>query len=246
MKKILSAAVAAAAVFMLSSCFIMISDGGLAITGSGTLSERNFYYTGFDSVNASSVCRVVITESDEFKITASIDDNLADYVEITKDEDELCVGLRSGYSYNFSSFTVYITMPGLRAVELSGASDVRVNGFDSDDLISFDLSEASRGTVYLDSAVDLSASVSQASSLFVSSNIMSGDLEIECGGASTADFRNCTADDVLLDVEGASTVYIESYGLLNGWVTEASSLYYRGAPDLNSISLSGASSMSSF
>jgi len=66
---------------------------------------------------------------DEFKIVVSIDDNLKQYIEIDKRGNKLYLGLKSNVSYSNTDFEVHITMPIITNLEASGASEIKITGF---------------------------------------------------------------------------------------------------------------------
>ena len=147
------------------------------------------------------------------------------------------VGSQSWSSKN-RKYTVYLSFKELSMIKASGAAEVVVIGAIRSPHLNITLSGASdlRGTFRADSLyMDLSGA-SEAK--------MSGKADIlnmECSGASDFEGYNLVVENCMVNVSGASDVYVTINKSLTGNASGASNLYYRGAVSVTELKKSGAS-----
>lgn len=98
------------------------------VTGSGKLVTNTMNFSGFNQVEVSSAFEADVSRADAFSVTVTTDDNLVQYVEVTKPGSTLVVRLKPGIAFIHSTQRVQITMPDMRSVTISGASRVRSMG----------------------------------------------------------------------------------------------------------------------
>ncbi len=114
----------------------------LIVSGSGDVVTQEEEFSGFNEVSASHNFDVNIEQGDSYKVVIRIDDNLLDDLEIAKRGDQLEIGFKRNIVTRNATMEADITMPKLRGVDLSGASDAHITGFDSNDDFNADLSGA--------------------------------------------------------------------------------------------------------
>ncbi len=97
---------------------------GTALRGSGNITTRDYPVTGFTGVWLSAGFQGTVTGGDTYKVTVTADDNVFDAVSVGKQGDMLRVALDSTKypSITTTRLEVAITIPELRAVDLSGGS----------------------------------------------------------------------------------------------------------------------------
>lgn len=188
--------------------------------GSGNLVTREEFITDFTSVNAESGFNVVISQSNTYTIVVTADDNVIDYVDISKSGDTLNVRVDWGTFLSSTMLKVEITMPDLSRLELSSGSQGLVEEFISD-AISIDLSSGSQLIGY-----------GEAESL-----------DVNLSSRSQLDFSDFRASDVIVNLSGGSQATINLDGTLNADLSGGSQLTYIGDPTLENVETSGGSSI---
>lgn len=127
-----------------------ISFPTLPLTGSGNVVTQEEEITGFDRVNVSHAFHVEITKAEAFRVVVRVDDNLRQYLRVTKRGSTLMIGLEPGRlsTVRRATLEAEITMPELTGIGLSGSSQVTITGFESTNPLDVDASGASelRGT----------------------------------------------------------------------------------------------------
>jgi hypothetical protein len=247
---------------LLSGC----EEGGpIRIASSGDVITEEKDFTGFDSVDVSSAFEVVITRSDNFSVVISADEELHDFVEVTKSGDRLKIYLQphnifTDFTTGVKTLKAEITMPVLDTLILGGATSGTIYGFSSGKDFDVDVSGASKLKIVSGGFDDVVFEVSGASG--VSGNLtaqkikagvsgasnldVSGSAEIvvlDVSGASKVDMTDFVADDADVEVSGASKATLNVRETLDAELSGASSLYFYGNPEVGDLDVSGASTI---
>jgi len=236
---------------------------GRTVSGSGKLATWDYDYRDFTKIEAGNAFDIDITKADSYLVRVTIDDNLYEYLDISKQGDTLHIGLKWNYNYNHRSITqtAIISLPDLDKLGLSGASKAKVKGFISSHNMDFDLSGASSADISRMKAGNTNFELSGASKASGSIEMTDGefdlsgasslelegsanDIDIEASGASHVKLSDFSGVDVEINLSGASDATINASGRLDGDLSGASKLYYMGNPTLGSISTSGGAKIS--
>jgi hypothetical protein len=236
---------AAFAVVFLASCSLpdVVTGGiGRSVTGSGNLVTLEQPFEDFQRVDISHAFQAEVTQGDAYSVVITIDDNLAEYLDVRMVGDTLQVGFdRNGpFTMRNTTMRAQITMPELTGVAGSGASQVRVSGFASDKDLNVDVSGASTVRGQID-AGDLRADVSGASRLELTGQGKNGD--ITASGASQANLSGFRMEDVTAEASGASRAEVYASGRLDAEASGASTVLYSGDPTLGRTNTTGASTI---
>jgi hypothetical protein len=161
----------------------------------------------------------------------------------------------------FSRMSARITLPDLRSLSISGASHVKVSGFNSKNDFNLNVSGAS----YLELA-DISAGYLKfeltGASRLEGRIVSSGNFDLKLQGASKLDLKG-SARDISLVAEGASHLNLEHFSVQNARIKlsgasssdiningkaditleGASRLNYSGQAVLGEVKINGASSL---
>jgi hypothetical protein len=214
----------------------------VSVSGSGDLVTLEEPFTGFDGIEVSHDFEVKITQRDRYQTVIRVDDNLADYVEVVKRGNTLSIGLKPGWSYQIRDTTMYaeVSMPSLRRVTLSGASQVSITGFESLEGFQACLSGASslRGDLR---AGDARLDVSGASQVVLRGT--AGEMALIASGASKVRLDDFRATDTRVEASGASDVTVHASGRLDAEASGVSRVTYLGSPTLGRIETSLGSSV---
>ncbi|MET3128559.1 hypothetical protein ABID42_003678 [Arcicella rosea] len=215
----------------LSSCFVHIEDPLPAY-----YEQHDYYYLkNFDQIKMGNGFHVNVIQGSSYRIEVIGDET---------DLDELNVYVRNGtlfaeyvnYRNRRYNVVINITMPSLRMVDFSGASNSYIEGFSSKNLNIY-LSGSSQLKTELD-AQNLFFDVSGASQLS-----MYGDGEKIIGtvsGASQVNNFNFITDEQNLDVSGASRVRVNTIRFLRVSASGGSNVRYRGNPTLERSTSGGS------
>ena len=238
---------------------------GCTATGPRGLVTEEKKFTDFTYVEVEGTFEVEITQSDTFSTTVSGDASSFDYIAVAKEGGKLRIYLNPRHT--FTDFTLQakalkakITMPALHGVQLSGASEGTITGFNSSEDFNLDVSGASSLEINDMEIGNVEFKVSGASK--VTGDVNAGDVKIQVSGASQVKLKG-TANDLVLTASGASKVNladvplgdvdiklsgaseatVNAKGRLDSSLSAASRLYFLGNPDMGDIDISGASTI---
>lgn len=213
----------------------------VSVTGSGNVVTKEFDLSGFDQVKVSGAFVADITRGDAFSVIVRVDERLEEHLRVQLAGRTLEVGLAPNLSIlGTATGEVEITMPELTGLELSGATQGTISGFDSIGPLSVEVSGASKldGDIQ---AGDCSFEVSGASTVDLSGS--GGALVLNASGASTADLSDFAVNDANVEASGASTATVNASGRLDAEASGASRVVYLGNPTLGTVDSSGASTI---
>ena len=240
---------------------LMITAGCNLVTGSGVNVTLDLDYADFNRIEVGYAFDVEVTRADTYLVRITIDENLQDYLRVSKSGDTLQIGLRQNYHYTGITHRAVINLPDLYRLELSGASDAVVSGFSTSHDMDFDISGASKIDLRDMKAGDTEFNLSGASK--VVGNMEMDNVKFDLSGASSLNLAG-SAQDVDINASGASHVKLPDFPLANADIglsgashadisisgqldvdlSGASDLKYTGSPRLGSIDITGGSSIS--
>jgi hypothetical protein len=253
MKAIFAALIIVMAAGLLGSCTINVKEENMR--------TQNYDFKGFSKVEVGGAFEVEIIKSDSFNVTVAADDFA--HVRVEQAGDTLIIK-RQGIEW-FIPFhrqpKATVSLPVLTGLNISGASQGQVVGFQSDKDLSVTLSGASHIEAQNIAAGKIDIRVSGASAL--SGEIKAkNDANIEATGASKITLTGAGANAVMvvngasraelsgfpvqsanMKVSGASNAFINTNGRLDADISGASNLVWSGSPVMGDIQTSGASSL---
>jgi hypothetical protein len=213
----------------------------ISVAGSGNVITKEFDLSGFDQVEVSGTFVAHIMRGDSFSVVVGVDEKLEQYLRVQVAGRTLEVTLAPNLSIlGTATREVEITMPELGGLQLTGATQGAISGFDSTADLSVEVSGASKlgGDIH---AGDATVEVSGASTVGLSGS--GGALVLNVSGASTADLSDFSVNDANVEATGASTVRVNASGRLDAEASGASRILYLGNPTLGRIDSSGASTI---
>lgn len=210
------------------------------VSGSGDIVTREEDFSDFDEIRASYSFDVEINQGEDYRVVIRIDDNLEQYLDVGVSGGRLRLGMESGRNYSNATLEATVTMPELTEVDLSGASDARVAGFQSRRPFNAGLSGSSTLRGEIESG-DIRLDLSGSSDVNLTG---SGDnLDVDASGSSEIDLADYPVENADLNLSGSSDVTVNVSGRLDVNASGASNVYYVGNPSLGTIDTSGSSSV---
>jgi len=213
---------------------------GGGIIGSGNLESETFNFSDFTEVEAQNGFQVEITKSSTFSVEITTDDNVQEYLKVTKSGETLEIGLELGRIYGSVTLRAKITMPDLYKLDLSGGSRASITGFSSSHDFGVELSGGSRieGDI---TAADADFDLSGGSQVVLSGS--AGDLDVNSSGGSQLDLEAFSVDNADVNLSGGGKATVNVNGTLDVNLSGGSKVLYVGEPTLGDIDLSGGSTV---
>jgi len=119
-KAIIIVAIVAAAAIICTLLIVRGWPGGLI--GSGNLETEEYAFSNFTRVEISTAFQFEIQQSSSYNISVTADDNVMEYVQVSQVGQTLKIGLRTVTWFGPKTLRASLTMPQLRGLTVSGAS----------------------------------------------------------------------------------------------------------------------------
>jgi hypothetical protein len=224
------------------TCALLIIRGWpVGLVGSGNLETEEYTFTDFTEVQIGSTFEFEIKHSSSFSINVTSDDNVIDYVQVSKDGQTLKIRLGRVSLLGPVTLRASVTMPQLHGVTASGASHGTVTGFSSTEDLDITVSGASKVTGDI-TAGNVEFGISGASTIQLEGS--ANDIDANVSGGSYLNLNAFTVNNADVNFSGASSGTVNLDGRLDANLSGASTLWYIGEPTMGDINTSGASILS--
>jgi|WetSurMetagenome_2_1015567.scaffolds.fasta_scaffold29946_4 hypothetical protein len=224
------------------------------------MNTKTYDIKDFTKIRASGAVKVEIIQAAAYKVSVYADD--FEYIRMDKLDDTLVIG-RRGFDW-FLPFhgqpEFRIEMPSLSELRISGATQGRAAGFQSDKPFSIDISGASHFD--LEDVVTGTMELQISGASHVKGKIQSGkatlnisgashtelkgasvEMALEANGASHANLSGFQVQNASVLLSGASHGTININGRLDTHLNGASNLSWLGTAVMGEMEISGASSI---
>lgn len=194
----------------------------------------------FSGLDASGVVKVYIAKGETQSMKIEANENLHKYIQVTRKDGKLGISLKNIRIKRVPTINIYLTLNHLNNFVASGASSIICQEKIEHGKISLAVSGASHleGEMV---AENLDISLSGASSVDLKGH--AGMSIISCSGASSLSAQSFDADKLILDLSGASFTSITVNNTLRVSASGASLLHYWGDPVIESMEVTGASTV---
>lgn len=211
------------------------------IRGNGTIASKEYQLKEFKGIDISGDKSLYIKQDSTLRVRVETDENILNLLDVRVANGVLSVSVKGGYWIDPSDeIKVYVSMPLLKTLTVSGASEVESDGrFSQNEKLSVKLSGASEGTLNF-RAPDIDATVSGASTATIQGE--SRNVIASVSGASTLEGFDLKTENNSVEASGASTANVFASVSLKGNASGASKINYRGNPKV-SQKISGAGSI---
>lgn len=200
--------------------------------------KQTYALTDFDRLDMGSAFSITVKDGPAFAIVARGDRRNLDDLDVYTRNGTLFAKYRTNRNRQHqTSFS--ITMPTVRGVAFSGASESTITGFTNLNELSIELSGASKGE-FIGEAVRTIVDISGASTLQL--NGRGTALSAELSGASSLQAFPYPVGEATVDASGASKASVSVSNALVADASGASTIRYRGTPTVRQR-VSGASTV---
>jgi pyruvate formate-lyase activating enzyme-like uncharacterized protein len=226
MKKLTPYVLSVCLLGLVSACTLLRGDE-VSPRGEET---KEFAVSDFDEVDGGSAIFYTVKKGSTFKVTAIGDGRDIDDLDIRVRGNQLKVDYvnRLGRIKRYRT-DIIVEMPIVNYVEFSGASDAVLEDFSGLNQLEAKLSGASKLRLR-EEVGKLTADVNGASTLSISNTLEILDANVS--GASIVNAFEADALKAYVRASGASTVRVSVSDYLEVDASGASSVFYRGTPDI--------------
>jgi hypothetical protein len=209
------------------------------VPGNNVITQE-YTFSGYENIETESAFTVYVEFSDtEESIVVEANENLFEYIEVSKGSDNLKIGFRENISIKGSAtLQAYVKTKNISGYVATGASRFIVEDEIFTEDVTVFLSGASQfmGEIY---AENLYAEMSGASSMKISGESASTDVTAS-GASGIGDFEFST-EYLRVNFSGASIASLTVTDKMDVSASGASIIRYKGGAVINSQNLSGGS-----
>ena len=199
------------------------------IRGNGNLAALEKTVSGFEKINISGSAEVHFHTSPEFRIVVTVDENLAEYVEIVTKDNVLNVGTKNG-SYSFTKFLVDVYSPVLTGVSVSGSGSF--SSVDKITVPTFAMSVTGSGNI--EGTVEcenFSARVTGSGDIIVTGNSKNADIVVTGSGEFKG--NDFIIGDATVHINGSGNIVMYVTDNLKANISGSGEINYRGEPKID-------------
>lgn len=191
------------------------------IKGNGSTITETRSVTGFTKISASGSSTVFITQGASFKVEVKGYSNLLPYYETKLTNNTLQLGYKQDVNVKNDNVEVYITMPVLNDLDLTGSGNINTTGSFVGNT-NFNARISGSGNINFSSGT--------ATQFFATIN-----------GSGNINTLDMVADNADITINGSGNTEITASTQLKVKITGSGNVYYRGAPTITTnIAGSGA------
>lgn len=207
------------------------------VEGNGIRATESRITGSFDKVKSSGSFEVYISKGDEYEVLVSAEENVIPFIETRVIDGILKIEIEDRTSIrNDIPMKIFITMPELRGLKLSGSGTIDTDYFECNEM---DILVSGSGQIT--TACDtrkLEISISGSGSIDISGNTKNAEFVISGSGNIKA--ANLTTEDCISKISGSGNVWIQVDNFLEARISGSGSVYYYGEPQIEkNISGSG-------
>ena len=203
----------------------------ICIRGNGHQHEISFEEQDFEAVHLDGAFDVSIRQGRSFSITAVGDENILNYLEVDARQGVLDLDLESG-CYKDYDLVVYVTLPYLTEVTLSGSGDIEVDDFNNSDVMDVHLTGS--GNIYLHDLSGLNeiwAGIDGSGNIIFNHSVREIALaEWLIGGSGNIDAFALHSNKVYATIEGSGNIRTTVTDNLDARISGSGDIRYRGYP----------------
>ncbi len=203
------------------------------IEGEGIVSTKSIAVSGITGIELATACNVVISQGTTQEVKATGHLNIIDRLKTSVNENTWKIDLEKGTYTNYE-LTIYITLPNIENVNLSGAGDIIINDFKNQGNLSLDISGAGNIDLYsFESSGNLSLNISGYGNVTgkgEESNFKKSDIKFR--GAGDYFGSLIQTDECFINIPGTGSCYVSVTDILDITIKGSGSVYYKGNPTI--------------
>ena len=210
------------------------------IKGKGEAITETRTTGSFNSVSLAMSATVYFTCGTEYNLQLNGQENVLDEIVTEVEGNRLVIRMRHGVTLgSHEPVRVYITAPGVTALDVSGSGDIFADNEWTADELSANISGSGNINLALVNAGHFSANISGSGTIKAASG-KAGREDLRISGSGTIDLRSVEGDTVYTITSGSGDIYLYAVKLLDATISGSGNIWYYGTPVINTrISGSG-------
>jgi len=202
------------------------------VDGDGPIVSRTLDLDPFTGINSMGADQVFISQGDEQKVVATGHANIIERLERRVDEGIWDIRLEDDHCYWNYELTIYITVPDIRDIRITGSADIVVNDFEKQEDLYIKITGS--GDVELHDFLgckSLEIDVLGSGDIDCDGTFDSlSELDIKVAGSGNFDGFKAETENCYIEVSGSGNCNVAVLDKLDVEITGSGNIYYRGTP----------------
>ena len=195
---------------MLPVCLFLVSCKKDSVKGSGSIITEPRAVVDFFNVSVSGSTNIFITQGNNFDVKVKAYENIIPYLETKVQDGTLFVGFKSNSNISNDNSEVYITMPSLNSLALSGSGNI-----------------SSKGT-FLGSG-NFKATISGSGNIVIEGGT-ANNYQINISGSGSVKSFGMISKQAVVSIKGSGNAELTVLQDLNATIDGSGTVYYKGTP----------------
>lgn len=203
---------------------------------SGEILKENRNVQSFSSISLTLSADVYLTQGTTQKIEIEGDKNSVAEVLTKVDGNTLKITTRDTFHGNLGNITVYITVPEIEGLSVSGSGDIIAQSDIRTD--EMDMSVSGSGSIKLKElkSRETSATITGSGNINIASGEAQSELEVVITGSGSFSADGMSAVEADVTITGSGSAKVNAVKELNTNITGSGSVGYKGNPIVNANS----------
>ncbi|RTQ53474.1 DUF2807 domain-containing protein [Hymenobacter gummosus] len=211
---------------------------GPRVRGTGPTQTETRTVSNFSRVELKIDAEVILTQGPQREVRIEAQRNILDVLETETSGDELEIEYGHVRVTGHDPIKVYITVPALSEVEVSGSGKLRTAGPWSASSFRVGVSGSGEADMELQGVDGLRTSISGSGEVKLRGAATSNNINISGSGKASA--YDLSTQDTYVSISGSGKSYVRAARTLSAEISGSGSVYYRGTPSVTTrISGSG-------
>jgi hypothetical protein len=219
---------------LLIACSLWLSCATDQLTGQTVKETRNV--SAFNALHLAMSADVYLSQGDHQSVQVEADKGSMEYIETETNGNTLTVKNHEGHWRNLGHIKVYITMPDITEIELSGSGSVESQTPIKANELKIGLSGS--GNVKIGSllAPVLSATITGSGDIYLSGDNGQAKMEATITGSGSIKADEMQVANAIVSITGSGSARVNVLKELETEITGSGSVLYKGNPMVNANS----------
>ena len=210
-----------------------------AAKGKGPLVSKTYTVEAFNAIHTSANTHVYLTQGTVPSVEVKGQQNILDILDVTVSDGELNIGFENHCgSLKYDQLQVYITMPDVASIRISGSGKVEATNLLLVDAIDLDISGSANLSASINASASITGNISGSGEMYLAGSCPLEKFTIS--GSGTFHAFGLQSHHAIINISGSGSAEINVSDQLDVTISGSGDVRYKGQPIIHStISGSG-------
>jgi len=221
---------------MFSSCIYLDLDN-ICVRGEGPIVEQELSIADFNEIDLGASFNVVISQGPVQKVLAVGNRNIIDHLNTNVYSGQWNAGFEHGCFSDFD-LTVYVTVPSIDQIKLSGSGDVELEDFNQENDLTVKITGSGDFTMNeFETAKNLYANLNSSGCFYANKDVTCfNTVTVHCSGSGDFKGFSIITKDCSAKTSGSGNCFVYAEDNLTATTSGSGDIHYKGNPLVDSHS----------